>query len=195
MGGEVKGEMPFTGTRHEARFRCKMPACCEVCRWPMRSLDPSQRVAAGGLGRCRVGAPGGLVVVRTASAGRGYPPDRDFRRRVLAAHRKRVRGQRRLPVRELSVERNRLPGGDSAPQAIDHPGWRLHRCRTRTELHLHRRDAAEDCLHRRYPPPEHAGAPAHQWIQHSILYKMVYLVVHYVNAPRNYIIFNKGTDN
>src|ERR1043165_6514662 len=35
----------------------------------------------------------------------------------------------------------------------------------------------------------------HQWIQHSIMYKMVYLVVHYVNAPRNYIIFNKGTDN
>ena len=42
--------------------------------------------------------------------------------------------------------------------ANDEARWRVHGSRAGTELHLHQRHPAEDCIHHRYPPAKHARA-------------------------------------
>ena len=82
-----------------------------------RRVAPCRHAGAGGLGRCLVAGPG-------AGAGDGHAAGAADRQRVLAAHRRLLRAERLLPVRQPRLERGHVSvrhsascSGSSSPAA------------------------------------------------------------------------------
>ncbi len=112
----------------------------------------------------------GLIVVLAvvawssgpAALRRGRSAGTADRAGILEAHRRPVRAQRLLPVRQPGLERAGLRPHPARAGVDDEAGWRVPRRRAGTELHLHRGHQTEDGVPHRHPPGKPAAAPGLQ---------------------------------